>query len=73
MVSPLAVVYYEFYENPEELNAKLNEHREKIQCIIGNIFPASVKFGQAQMPGLMDYPDKVDTMRFLLEMREGDR
>lgn len=70
LVSPLAVVYYEFYENPEELSARLNEDREKIQCIVGNIFPASVKFGQAQMPGLMDYADDVDTMRFLQEIQK---
>lgn len=65
LVSPLAVVYYEYYSNPEELNGKLSQMREKLQCIVGNFFPASVRFGETQMPALMDYADDVDTMRFL--------
>lgn len=73
LVSPLAVVYYEYYESGEDLNIKIGEAREKIQCIVGNIFPASVKFGQAQMPGLMDYSDDVDTLDFLLSLVKGDR
>lgn len=70
LVSPIAVVYYEYYESPEELNNKINEAREKIQCVVGNISPASIKFGQAQMPGLMDYADDVDTLAFLREISD---
>lgn len=75
LVSPLAVVYYEYYDNEKELNTKINHVREKIQCIVGNTFPGSVKFGQAQMPGLMDYADGVDTMSFLQEayLEKGNR
>jgi Acyl-CoA reductase (LuxC) len=73
LVSPLAVVYYEFYKDQKELIAQVDESREKIQCIVGNIFPASVRFGEAQMPGLMDYADDVDTMSFLQTLGKGDR
>ena len=65
LVSPLAVVYYEFYNDQNELKNALVEHSTKLQCIVGNIPPASIKFGQAQMPALMDYADGVDTMAFL--------
>ena len=65
LVSPIAVVYYEYYDNHKELNSKISQVREKIQCIVGNTFPGSVKFGQAQMPELMDYADDVDTLAFL--------
>ncbi len=68
LVSPLAVVYYEYYDNQEELNNKIGEVREKIQCVVGNIFPATVRFGEAQMPGLMDYADDVDTLAFLQKL-----
>ena len=65
LVSPLAVVYYEFYNAQIELDTKIDVSREKIQCIVGNIPPASIKFGEAQLPGLMDYADDVDTLSFL--------
>jgi hypothetical protein len=68
LVSPLAVVYYESYNDQKELTYSLSELDTKLQCIVGNISPASVKFGQAQMPGLTDYADGVDTLAFLLEI-----
>lgn len=65
LVSPLAVVYYEFYNNQEELTYSLGQLDTKLQCIVGNGFPAFIKFGQTQMPGLMDYADGIDTLAFL--------
>jgi len=69
LVSPIAVIYYEYYNSKEELDVKLNTQRDKLQCMVGNISPASVKFGDAQFPALTDYADNVDTLKFLSEIR----
>lgn len=67
IASPLAVVYYEEYENIQEAEKELLENEKGIQCIISrsdlsmNVLP----FGQSQRPGLWDYADGVDTMAFL--------
>lgn len=65
MVSPISVVYYEHYTDQTDLENKLTANAEKIQCIVGNGAPATVKFGQAQYPEVWDYADQVDTLRFL--------
>jgi hypothetical protein len=63
IASPVSVVYYEFYDNPETLEQKLEQEKEKLQCIVGKGF---IPFGKAQQPQLWDYSDGVDTMSFLL-------
>ncbi len=65
LVSPIAIVYYEFYKNREELDAILGANREKIQCIVGESDHSKIKFGQAQFPSLGDYADQIDTLKFL--------
>lgn len=67
MVSPIAVLYYELYEDSEQLINKLSEEKDKIQCIVSleGWYPGSLKFGSAQCPGLGDYADGVDTLEFL--------
>lgn len=65
LVSPIAVVYYETYEDEGALALKLTEAREKIQCIVGHATPGAIPFGEAQMPALWDYADQVDTLKFL--------
>lgn len=68
--SPIGVLFYEFYNDLDQLSARLTADKELIQCIvaqdnaINNAFP----FGQAQCPQLNDYADGVDTMKFLLEL-----
>ena len=65
--SPISSVFYEFYENLEELQFKLNEDAAKIQCIVSNHLVAnSIEFGQTQIPNLWDYADNIDTIDFLL-------
>jgi hypothetical protein len=68
LVSPIAVVYYEFYKDREALDHTLNLLKEKIQCIVEQREGANIKFGQAQFPTLGDYADQIDTMRFLTEL-----
>ncbi len=65
MVSPLAVLYYEEYENLDSLQLTLNMHEEKIQCIVGAEELKHIYFGKAQFPRVTDYADGVDTLHFL--------
>lgn len=67
--SPIACVFYEYYENLANLQNTLNQKQEQIQCIVRQN-PDSKKyyevgFGQAQSPQLWDYADGVDTLEFL--------
>jgi len=56
--SPIATVFYEYYDNADDLKIKLYEDREKIQCIVANNFIENeVAFGQTQHPQLFVYPD----------------
>ncbi|MCV2487071.1 acyl-CoA reductase [Flavobacterium sp. SH_e] len=65
--SPISSVFYEYYENSEELEKRLQNDSEQIQCIVSNNFtPNSVFFGETQKPQLWDYADNVDTITFLL-------
>jgi len=68
LVSPISVLYYEYYTSEEELKNKLNENSSKLQCITGSTSLATVPFGQAQCPKLWDYADQVDTLKFLSEL-----
>jgi hypothetical protein len=70
-VSPLAVLYYEEYHNIEQLESELIKNEDLIQCVVSNSkLPLStVPFGQSQCPGLVDYADGVDTMKFLRELK----
>jgi len=65
LVSPISVVYMERYHNAKDLASRLEIVQDKIQCIVGDIEPSTVGFGQAQSPELWDYADRVDTMQFL--------
>ncbi|MEP6805326.1 MAG: acyl-CoA reductase, partial [Flavobacterium sp.] len=65
--SPISSVFYEFYENIEDLQTRLAADAEQIQCIVSNdLIKNSIPFGQTQNPQLWDYADNVDTITFLL-------
>jgi hypothetical protein len=70
LVSPISMLYYEFYKDLEELKTKLQTQEEKIQCIVSakGWYPRSIPFGKAQSPTVNDYADNVDTMEFLSEL-----
>ena len=47
--SPIATIFYEYYENEIDLKIKLHQDREKIQCIVAKDFIENeVAFGQTQ-------------------------
>lgn len=77
--SPIAVVHYERYSNPDLLTHHLIEAKDQIQCIVtasdsfickGELKSICVNFGKAQDPQLEDYADGVDTIDFLSKMKK---
>ncbi len=64
--SPIASVFYEYYENEDDLKIKLYEERDNIQCVVAkNFIENEISFGQTQHPNLWDYADGVNTLDFL--------
>ena len=64
--SPIATVFYEYYESETELKVKLEKDKKNIQCIVAKGFIENeVAFGQTQHPKLTDYADGVNTLEFL--------
>jgi len=72
LVSPISVLYYELYENENDLKKIIESHQDKIQCVVSKEgkFEGSIPFGEAQCPGVQDYADDVDTMEFLISLYE---
>lgn len=67
--SPIATVFYEYYNNPKALKEKLNLEEQQIQCIVSNGFTENeIAFGATQKPELWDYADRVDSVKFLLSI-----
>ncbi|NJN34637.1 MAG: acyl-CoA reductase [Saprospiraceae bacterium] len=68
IASPVAMVYYEFYDDIEKLAEILRGSIDAIQCVVakGEIegLP-TFYFGEAQKPRITDYADGVDTLEFL--------
>jgi hypothetical protein len=66
--SPIATLFYEFYDSMDDLRNKLKSNSDKIQCIVANDFNGNeIAFGETQKPQLWDYADNVDTVEFLLK------
>lgn len=70
IVSPISVIFYDFYDDLKSLQTQLLPIQDKIQCIVSSmIFTENhVEFGKAQMPEIWDYADNIDTMNFLTEI-----
>ncbi|MEO6728661.1 MAG: acyl-CoA reductase [Candidatus Dojkabacteria bacterium] len=72
MSSPLAVVYYEEYEQLEDVISKINSIADEIQVVVSHIpnslKTAKVNFGESQNPKLWDYADGVNTLEFLTSL-----
>jgi hypothetical protein len=64
LFSPISQLNYEFYTPGEELPEVLLGN-EAIQCIVGKKY---LPFGSGQQPGLTDFADGVDTLKFLLDL-----
>jgi Acyl-CoA reductase (LuxC) len=57
--SPISVLHYAFYKNRSSLTPG---NPENLQCVVGRNF---LPFGESQRPGLRDYADGADTLKFL--------
>ncbi|SFZ92838.1 Acyl-CoA reductase (LuxC) [Flaviramulus basaltis] len=65
--SPIATLFYEYYEDANQLKEKLESKKEQIQCIVSSGFTENeIAFGDTQKPNLWDYADSVDSIEFLL-------
>ncbi|MBC6109881.1 acyl-CoA reductase [Pedobacter fastidiosus] len=67
LTSPLAVLFYEEYKTLNDVEDKLAEKAENIQCVITKspLKTSTFTFGQSQHPKLWDYADNVNTVEFL--------
>lgn len=69
IASPLAVLYFSYYDNLALAQQTLDQQAENIQCIVTTapikVNSQVVEFGQSQQPALWDYADGIDTMEFL--------
>jgi len=67
--SPIASLFYEYYESLDLLMNKISAKRDQIQCVIANAtIENTIPFGTSQIPNLWDYADDVDTIEFLLKL-----
>ncbi|MBP9208916.1 MAG: hypothetical protein KBF37_01225 [Saprospiraceae bacterium] len=68
--SAIATLHFEYFSDLADLNLRLRADVGSVQCICSardlSEFK-SVRMGQAQFPGLFDYADGMDTMKFILE------
>ncbi len=67
--SPISSVFYEFYDDIDQLKQRLDNDADQLQCIVSDgLTENSIEFGQTQKPQLWDYADGIDTMEFLLRL-----
>ena len=69
--SRIASLHYEFYDDLNPLKVNLESQQEAIQCLIAKpdlLDLPTINFGEAQRPGLADYADGVDTLKFLIKL-----
>ena len=68
--SPISSVFYERYENIEDIKKQLEKDADQIQCVVSNgVIENSIPFGKTQQPELWDYADNVDTLLFLNKLK----
>jgi hypothetical protein len=75
--SRIASLHYERYEDLDSLKEKILSKKDELQCVVANesiqkVFGSEVESmvlpGQSQYPKIDDFADRVDTMKFLLEL-----
>lgn len=68
--SPIATLFYEYYESVSDLKEKLLFDKDQIQCVVSKgVTTESIPFGHTQQPQLWEYADGVDTIDFLLNLK----
>ena len=63
---PLAVVAIEYYKSNTDIEQFVGLNGHRLQCILNYEFNGrNIKFGNAQLPGVDEYADGVDTIEWL--------
>ncbi len=65
LLSPVAMLYYEYYDNIYTVEKFIEENLEQLQCVVSK---KNTPFGYTQRPNLWDYADGVDTVEFLRDL-----
>lgn len=66
LTSPIGVLFYQTYQDANEILDYINDNQQKIQCIASSQPSGNkIAFGNTQFPKVWDYSDKVDTIDFL--------
>lgn len=67
----LSRIHYSEYDTLQEVEEWLRLHDNELQCVVTESVTHSrrVDFGQAQSPGLTDWPDERDVLEFLTTLR----
>lgn len=70
LASPVGVLYYEYYDDINELEKELKEREDEIQCVVSSGYTPlkTLAFGTTQSPSWSDYADGVDTIQFLIDL-----
>jgi len=68
--APVGMLGYHFYNSVSDIEGYLKEKENEIQVVTG--YHSAVGFGQAQNPGLLDFADHTDTIKWLLEHYRAD-
>lgn len=64
--SPIASIFYEYYNDKENLKDRLKNDQDKIQCIVANGWLSNeIHFGKTQEPQLTDFADGINTLEFI--------
>ncbi len=67
--SPIGCLFFEYYENPKDLNAYISDIKDSLQCVVSNLnILNSTSFGSSQRPKIDDYADNTNTLDFLLKI-----
>ena len=64
LLSPTAMLYYEYYNDMHTVEQFIKENAEQLQCVVSK---KELPLGHTQKPNLWDYADGVDTIDFLRE------
>ncbi len=65
LFSPVATLYYDFYENKDQVDDYLALNKENLQCVVGKGY---IPFGYSQQPVISDFADNINTSKFLLTL-----
>ncbi len=70
--SRIATVHLCEYASRKDIDEFIEKNKDKIQCIVANatvnIDSETIQPGDSRFPELWDYPDKCDTLQFLLNL-----